>query len=182
MQVIYLSNRPDVLLDTLKSVATWMPFVDSALACMPAKAIAGIQSQKLPLNCEFIDESELFSKSEYSELLKTDHQTRNYALRQRLVARGEVEPLFLMSDDDARPLRPIEKSQFIQDNKYRNYYFYDLAHWNNARTEFDHGQHCTFAVLNFNALPTLSYASHQPQIIDKELFLLASERFAEDAL
>lgn len=177
MQVVYISNRISRLAATLRHVGWFMPFVGEVVVCVPDEKAAELDTSIEGLNIRVIKESEVLSLQERQNLGLLDHQKRNYLLRNRLVHHPVIEAEFIMSDDDARPLKPLSLTTFKQDGKYRNYYYYELAQWNNCRTEFDYGQHRTYALLNQFNLPTLSYASHMPQIINRDLFLRAYTHF-----
>ncbi len=179
MQIVYISNRPERLLETLNHVALFMPFIDQAIACVPDAIANRLTNSAIPLT--IVTESTLLSNSESTTFQHLDHQRRNYLLRTRLIAQPEVDGCFIMSDDDARPLKTIRLERFMENQRYRNYFFYELAAWDNNQTEFDAGQISTYAVLQYCDLPQLSYASHMPQIIDKEIFLEAVGFFKEYA-
>ena len=179
MQIVYISNRPEILLETLKHVALFMPFIDRALVLVPHALVTrfNIENPKVPLTV--IAESAILTDLELSSLTKLDHQRRNYLLRTKLVANNLIDDQFIMSDDDSRALKPVQQTRFVEHEKHHSYYFYDMAEWPSSQTEFDAGQHSTFALLQYHNLPHLSYASHMPQIIDKQLFLTAAEFFKD---
>lgn len=181
MQIVYISNRPEIFAETLEHVALFMPFIDNALVCVPDLLCEQFQKLDTAFPVLVIAESALLSNKELSGLRGLDHQRRNYLLRSRLVASADVNAEFIMSDDDARPLKSIELNQYHKNNRYRRYFFYDLAFWNSNQTEFDAGQISTCVVLEYENLEHLSYASHMPQIIDKELFIEAADFFKPHA-
>jgi hypothetical protein len=117
------------------------------------------------------------SPSELAGLKDLDHQRRNYFLRTQLVKKVSLAENFIMSDDDARPLKNVSLERFIKDEKHHSYYFYDLRRWEYNLTEFDAGQISTRAILDHCGLPQLAYASHMPQIINRDLFLRAADFF-----
>lgn len=179
MQIVYISNRPEVLRETLKQVALFMPFIDRALVLVPDALATRFNIESLGVPLTVIAESTILTDLELSSLAKLDHQRRNYLLRSKLLANNLVDDQFIMSDDDSRALKPVELASFVDGEKHHRYYFYDLAEWPSSQTEFDAGQHSTFALLQYQNLPHLSYASHMPQIIDKQLFLAAVEFFKD---
>ena len=126
---------------------------------------------------QLIPENSVLNNAQIESLAKLDHQSRNYLLRTQLASHADIEAQFIMSDDDARPLKHISIRRYLDEDRYHRYYFHDLRTWNNNRTEFDAGQLSTLAVLDYYDLPTLSYASHMPQIIDRALFLESAEYF-----
>ena len=179
MQIVYISNRPAIFAETLGHVALFMEFIDQVLVCVPDHQRTEFESIQAKHPISVLSESEILRESELAELPDLDHQRRNYLLRTRLVRSDSVNDQFIMSDDDARPLKPIPIETFIRNGRYRRYFFYDLAHWNNNQTEFDAGQIATYAVLNHENLPHLSYASHMPQVINKNMFVEAVDFFNE---
>ena len=181
MQIVYLSNRPKQLQETLQHVALFMPFINQAIVCIPGAMTAEFVLNDSNLPLQVITEAELLSEQELAKLGQLDHQQRNYLLRTRLIKHSDIGAQFIMSDDDARPLRNIERSRFIDETRYRHYYFYELREWLSNQTSFDAGQLSTCAVLQHHNLPQLSYASHMPQIIDKMMFLEAATFFAADS-
>ena len=183
MQIIYISNRPQQLVDTLQQVAQFMPFIKKALVCMPDALIQKFTLPAHALPTKIIAESEILDAKELTELPLLDHQRRNYLLRSRLINHAAVDERFILSDDDARPLKNMTEKQYLKNGKYRHYFFYQLNRWNNNQTEFDVGQISSGAVLNYLGLPSLSFASHMPQIIDRELFKESTaffESYAKD--
>jgi len=179
MQIIYISNRPEILNTTLHQVSLFMPFVDEVLVLSPAKQHAKIQcpsSLRLTLLAD-----DLFEDVFSDPTLRNNHVFRNYLLRVKLFQREEVAEEFIMSDDDYRPIRPIEADYFKKDGKYRSFYFYELADWTANATEFDKGQQATYVLLNYFQFPTLCFASHMPQMINKQLFQEAAAFFAPHA-
>ncbi|MEM7358804.1 MAG: hypothetical protein AAF431_06895 [Pseudomonadota bacterium] len=165
------------MLETLRHVANFMPFVNRALVCVPVDLASAFAKSSTVIPLQVVIENEILAKAEIGELASMDHQSRNYLLRKNLIASSHVDAHFIMSDDDARPLKVIEKSRFLVDEQYRSYFFHDMQKWSNNQTEFDAGQIATGAVLQCLNISTLSFASHMPQIVDRALFLEAAEFF-----
>jgi tRNA A-37 threonylcarbamoyl transferase component Bud32 len=117
-----------------------------------------------------IDEARLL-KGREEEFRAADHQKKNWMLRSGLVELEEVDDIFLMLDDDNLPLAEVGVHDFIApDGSFNAYYFHDLIRWSYRVSEFDEGQRATAAALDQAGFEMLSYASHQPQVIDKVLF------------
>ncbi|MFT5612392.1 MAG: hypothetical protein ACI9LU_002902 [Polaribacter sp.] len=182
MQVVYLSNRPTIFAETLRHVALFMPFIKGIVVCVPETQKQGFQAIVSNIPIQVVVEGILLNNDEASNLSNLDHQRRNYLLRSRLIQSDKVDAEFIMSDDDSRPLKPITLDTFIKNDRYRRYFFYDLASWNNNQTDFDAGQIATCAVLDHENLEHLSYASHMPQVIDKELFIETQSFFSAHAM
>jgi len=181
MQAVYISNRPTIFAETLHHVALFMPFIKEIVVCVPDKQKQIFQAMASSIPIQVVAEGAVLSDDEASGFSNLDHQRRNYLLRSRLIRSDKVDAQFIMSDDDARPLKPIALDTFIKDGRYRRYFFYDLALWNNNQTEFDAGQIATCAVLDYENLEHLSYASHMPQVIDKALFIETQSFFSRHA-
>ena len=83
-----------------------------------------------------------------------------------------IDPVFIMADNDARPLKTIDKSVFVTEDKYNAYYFYDLDSWEGAinPTSFDIGAKKAAKYLHDHGYSSLMFSSHMPQVIDKALF------------
>ena len=79
-----------------------------------------------------------------------------------------------MSDDDYRPLHTIAPDLFVKNGKYQAYYCYNLRDWTGTAgmpTSFDRCMFRTAEFLREHQYPRKLYASHQPQVIDKRIFL-----------
>ena len=175
MQIVYLSNRPDVLRDTLSSVDRFMPFVDEVVIVIPGSAQSEFDYVKDLSPARFIHDESLLRANRQSR----DHQIRNYLLRTALSEHPSIAEEFIMSDDDYRPLATVDPAIFRENGKYHSYYFYDLADWAYNETDFDIGQQNTCQVMKYlTAYPHLSYASHMPQIIRKDILGESKKRFS----
>jgi hypothetical protein len=169
-QIAYLSNRPEVLAETLGHVRHFMPWLRQAVVLCPSSAqdamrrAIGEDGPELVL----VDEDALLTVAERRSLA-SDHQVRNAFLRGALIARGPLDDLFLQSDDDYRPLKPVDASAFLDDGRMVVYAFYDLGLWRHSLSAFDQGQQASFVLLSYLGAPHLSYGSHMPQVLDKEM-------------
>ncbi len=173
MQIFYISNRPDILKGTLVQVSRLMPFIDRVLVVAPGKMREAFDAPAAPLPLDFIEEESLLAASTLKAL---NHQGRNFQLRAAAMRHPLLDDVFIMSDDDARPMRAVVETDYLENGRYHRYFFYDLADWPHGRTDFDRGQMATYTLLHYYSLPHLSYASHMPQIIDKTLFLQMWEK------
>jgi hypothetical protein len=168
MQIVYLSARPDRLRETLIQVRRFMPFVDDVVACVP-EHLRERFAATLPSDVRIVDDESVTSARRIAA--EADHTKRNFLLRAAVVRSGLTAAQFILSDDDARPLRPLAADLFLENGRYHNYYFYDLCDWPWCRTDFDKGQQNTYAVLSYLDMPHLAYASHMPQVFDREFYL-----------
>lgn len=179
MQIVYISNRPDFLNETIKQVEKFMPFVDSAVVLCPALCKGQIITPD-KIHVEILLEED-FRQGTGRNLSVLDHQSRNYLLRTKLIETEYVHDEFIMSDDDSRPIADVAPHDYKLDGKYRSYYFYDLEKWKYGATEFDFGQRVTGILLRYLGLPHLSYASHMPQLINRKIFRESATYFEKYA-
>ena len=178
-QMVCLTARNDDILATLPFVERFMPFITELVLCCPDRNVEEIQSRyQGRLTLKFLTDSEVLA----GRKLPADHGTRNFFLRSLALKHPVIDDVFLMTDDDYRPLRTITPEVFIRDGAYQAYYCYDLKKWTGAYpdlTSFDHQQHRTLAFLEEHNYPTLMYASHQPQVIDKRIYNEMTECYAD---
>ena len=86
MQIVYISNRPEILLETLQHVQIFMPFIKQAVVCVPDSQVEQLSVDDLTLELKILPESDILSGDELITLKQLDHQRRNYLLRSKLVA------------------------------------------------------------------------------------------------
>lgn len=177
MQIVYLSNRPQVLRDTWVHVKHFMPWVDHAVVVAPEAIHAELTELLDPADVTIIGDTEITGRSA-AELAGLDHVRRNVSLRRALIASGRVDDVFLLSDDDYRPLRPVAESFFHDDGRDIAYYSYELGEWPGDETAFDEAQHVTHDALAYLGLPHLAYGAHMPQIMRRDLWAEAFDLFA----
>lgn len=169
-QIVYLSARPEPLLDTLPFIERFMPFITEMVVCCPDNMepfLTGNYKGRLKLTV--ITDSNLLAGRKLPE----DHSTRNFFLRCLAVQRPEIDDEFIMSDDDYRPLTDITEETFFSGGKYNAYYFMDMADWKHTVVDLFSYDYCHFKTLEFlkqNGYPTLQYSAHQPQIINKKWY------------
>lgn len=171
-QLVYLSNRPAVLAETLNYVRHFMPWVREAVVLAPAathERLRDLTPDAVGPKLVSVDEDELLTAAERGAL-SASHSARNATLRRLLYERGPVADVFLQSDDDYRPLRHIEPSMFIADGRLISYACHDLALWRRNDTTYDLVQHSTYLALSYFGAGHLNFASHMPQPIDRALF------------
>lgn len=180
LQVLFISNRLEDIADTIKSDDLYLNFVKEYIIITPPDMVDEMNSIKSKHKILVIDEQKMLGKN-YQDFKDSDHATKNWMLRSSIVNLKEVDDEFVMSDDDNRPLEVVDKSFFInKDGSYNAYYFYELPRWLHANTDYDVAQHnmnAYFARLN---LERLVYSSHQPQIINKQIFAEMIEYMAKN--
>ncbi|MCM1495715.1 MAG: glycosyltransferase family 4 protein [Bacteroides sp.] len=170
-QMVYLTARMEALLATLPFVEHFMPFIEEFVLCCPDSMVEQMEKNYTG-RCQirYITDSELLNGKKLPE----DHTPRNFFLRCLAMEREELEDVFIMADDDYRPLVPITQEVFLKDGKYQGYYFYHFEDWKGAQTaltSFDHGMHRTRDFLKEHGYSTWMYEAHMPQIIDRRVFL-----------
>lgn len=169
-QMVVLTARNNDILATLPFIEEYMPFIKELVVCCPERNVEPLKAQyNGRLSLIFKTDDQLLN----GKKLPDDHQARNFFLRCLIMQLEDIDDVFIMTDDDYRPLKPISKDVFIKNGKYISYYFYDITKWNgtfSSYTSFDEGAFKTRDFLIENGYPTLQYSSHQPQIIDKRIF------------
>ena len=170
-QIVYLSARADDLLRSLPYVEEFMPFIKRLVLLCPDKMVPEMERRyEGRLSVTYITDSDLLQ----GKVLPEDHLCRNFFLRCHAITRPELDDEFLMSDDDYRPLGPVEQEFFIRDDRYQAYYCHDLDEWKNIvskPTSYDIAMLKNEHFLRENGYPDLQYASHMPQVIRKEWYL-----------
>lgn len=175
-QVVYLSNRPAVLAETLGYVRHFMPWVRQGVVVAPRSALEQLRQIDVDQpELVLVDEDSLFSESERTAV-PPGHSARNSFLRRAMLARGPLDDVFLQSDDDYRPLKAAGPELFFEDGRIIPYAFYDLAQWRRNESTYDQVQHASYLLLSYLGATHLCFASHMPQAIDRAL---ASEAFDE---
>ncbi len=179
MQILYLSNRPAVLRETLDHVRHFMPWVDDVVVLAPEATLVRLR-QELPDDLPFtgLAEEELLARGELDDLAATDHSSRNTVLRVAAARRAPLADVYLASDDDYRPLKPIDPSTFVDDGRYVGHVSYDLARWRRNETSFDRAQHASYQALGYLGCEHLSYAAHMPQPMDRRVVVEAFDAVA----
>lgn len=178
MQIVYISNRPNIAQQTLKFVENLMPFITEAVFVCPGSQIKDFHfKSRIPVRV--IDESSILGKDFRRFQTAKDHQFRNCLLRFSLAFVPDIADEFVMSDDDNRPMVKIPISFYKSEDRYTGYYYYNLKRWPVRETDYDRGQHETGRILEGKGFETLSYSSHMPQIIRKELLAETAEVFQD---
>lgn len=169
-QLAILSARCSDLCDTLPFVERFMPFINELVLCCPDDMKEEfLKRYSGNLHVVIITDSMLLA----GNTLPSDHVLRNFYLRSLMMRRPELDPVFLMGDDDYRPLEMIDPSVFVKDKKYQAYYCYSLRSWRGTpgrHSSYDYGMFRTLEFLDQHRYSTYQYSSHMPQVIDKERY------------
>ena len=170
-QMVLLTARFEDAQSLLPYIDRFMPFIERVLLlCPDALAARRDELNGGRLRLSFLCDSEILA----GEPLPEDHAKRNFFLRCRAMRSDMIDDVFIMSDDDYRPMTTIGKEVFVDESSYKGYYSYDLRKWLGAAcafTSFDKAVLAERKFLQANGYPTRQYASHQPQVIEKAIFL-----------
>ena len=181
LQFVFISIDSNNMIGTIEAIDKYIDFVASYIIITRADMIEEFEAIVSNNKIEVIDENSILG--EYAkDFHKQDHVTKNWLLRTSLVNLEILDNQFVMLDDDNRPLKNIPITHFIEDGKYNAYYFYDLLDWHNKQTDYDVGQSNNRYILDKDGFELLSYSSHKPQIIDKNLFKEVIEYYFEIGL
>ena len=164
MQIVYISNRPEIAAATLEYVAALMPFLTEAVFVCPGGMVERFRLRSR-LSVSAIAEEELLGDRLPAFRSTASHQVRNWLLRSSLPALPALGEELILSDDDYRPLAEIPVELFREAGRYHCYTSFELSRWRANTTAYDRGQRQTGEVLARHGFPTLSYASHMPQMI-----------------
>lgn len=175
-QMVILSARDDMLLETIPYIEGFMPFIKEIVICCPDFTVEKLKNAyKGRLELKFLTDSMVLN----GRKLPDDHACRNLFLRCMAFQNDMIDDAFIMSDDDYRPLHMIDSDVFVKNGKYQAYYCYDLKDWKGtagAPTSYDISMFKTSEFLRENQYPGKQYSSHQPQAVDKRIFLEMLEK------
>jgi hypothetical protein len=157
MQIAVISIRPDVFAETVAHVHHFMPWVDHWLVVTPERLVPDFERLD---GVDTVLSDEEVTGLTFDQLQALDHASRNDLLRGRLMARDEVDDELLVSDDDYRPLKPVELDTFTVDGRIRCHYFYDLDAWPGLDTPYDDGLHNARELASYLGIGRLAYSSH----------------------
>ncbi len=170
-QIYMISARVEDLLETLPFYENFLPFLEEVVVGCPAKIAEEIRREyQGRFKLTFVTDEVLLKGNK----LPDDHQARNLLLRALTIKHGPLDDVFIMADDDNRPLRRIGIDFFIKDGKFVLYYCYpDMKLWRGAicrPTSYDLGIGNTYRFLLNADLPTKQYSSHAPQVICRRIY------------
>ncbi len=170
-QMVILTARVDDIRRTIPYIERYMPFIEKLLLCCPDKVADDMKAIKTDrIIIDTLTDGEILK----GRPLPEDHGTRNFFLRCLAMQSDKVDEVFIMSDDDYRPVKTIDKSVFVDNGSYNAYYCNDLNEWKGVvggMTSYDYYIFRTREFVNENRYPGYQYSSHQPQVIEKELYL-----------
>lgn len=175
-QMVILSARDDMLLETIPFIDRFMPFITEIVICCPDRVVDNIrQGYNGRIELKFLTDSVVLDGNP----LPKDHLYRNFFLRCMAFKNEIIDDVFIMSDDDYRPLCAISPDVFVKDGKYQAYYCYDINKWRGTAgdpTSYDSSMFRTSDFLKDNQYPSKQYSSHMPQVIDKRIYMEMLEK------
>lgn len=169
-QMVILTARASDIKNTIPFIEKYMPFIERLLLCCPesvSEEMLAIKTEHIKI--EVLTDEELLNGEE----LPKDHGTRNFFLRCLAMQSDKTDEVFIMSDDDYRPLHTVDREFFVKDGYYKAYYCGELNEWRGligGITSYDRYIYRTRDFVNENRYPGYQYSSHMPQIIDRELY------------
>lgn len=180
-QMVMLSARAEDFLRSLPFIEHFMPFVTEIVLCCPDTMEEEVaRSYKGRLRILYLTDSALLDGCQ----LPGDHAVRNIFLRAKAIQSDIIDPVFLMSDDDYRPLERISIDKFYKNGRYQAYYVGDLKNWKGTQgnpTSFDYSMWKCRDFLMEQGYSTYMFDAHMPQIINRHLFLEMLERYPQIA-
>lgn len=175
-QIVMLSARAEDLLRSLPYIEKFMPFIREVVLCCPNAMEAEVRSRYTGrLQLKYLTDSVLLEGCG----LPQDHAARNIFLRTKAIAHAIIDEVFLMSDDDYRPLQAISPETYYDGGRFLAYYTGDLRHWKGTQgnpTSFDVSMWKCRDFLMEQGYSTYMFDAHMPQILCKSLFLEMLEK------
>jgi hypothetical protein len=174
-QMLYLSIQPEAMAKTRTYVKALMPWVTSTVVVTPRRLVS--QMQELGDDVIVLADQDVLPRG--TDPSQLDHVSLNLTLRIGACLSGALDDVFVMSDDDYRPIKHAGPERFVVPgpdgrDQLIGYSYYDLKNWVAEVSAFDQGQHNALAISGFLGAEARAYGSHQPQAIDRELFIEAS--------
>lgn len=180
-QMVMLSARAEDFLRSLPFIENFMPFIREVVLCCPDAMETQVrEAYGGRLGIRYLTDSALLEGAKLPE----DHAARNIFLRTRAIGHAIIDQVFIMSDDDYRPLKEIAQETFYKKGKFQAYYVGDLRDWRGTQgkpTSFDISMWKCRDFLLECGYSTYMFDAHMPQIIHKEVFLEMLARYPQVA-
>ena len=177
-QMVILTARVNDISRSIPFIEENMQFINKLLLCCPSKVAEDMKNISTKrVSIEVLTDEEILCGAKLPE----DHGTRNFFLRCLVMKSPKADDVFIMSDDDYRPIKPVDIDFFVNENSYKAYYCYMLEDWKGMvgnQTSYDRYIFRTRDFVNENRYPGYMYSSHMPQIIDKALYRMMIEEHA----
>jgi hypothetical protein len=178
-QMVILTARAQDLLCSLPYMEQNLPFLTELVLCCPARMIPEMEKgYHGRLKLIYLTDEELLK----GRTLPADHAVRNMFLRGLAFEREQVDTVFLMGDDDYRPLRPLRAEDFYAAGGPKDLarICHDLLLFpvtQGGATSFDESLVRCGNYLADRGMPTFMCDSHTMQVMDKRYFLEMTARF-----
>lgn len=180
-QMVMLSARTEDFLRSLPFIEHFMPFIREIVLCCPDAMEEEVRrGYGGGLRIRYLTDSAMLDGC----ALPSDHAARNIFLRTKAIQNDIIDKVFLMSDDDYRPLKEIDAEFFYKNSRFQAYYLGDLRRWKGTQgnpTSFDISMWKCRDFLLKQGYSTYMFDAHMPQIIDKSLFLEMLGRYPQIA-
>lgn len=182
LQFVFISIELDSLQGTIKAIDEHIDFVKEYIIITAPKLVSKVRNLTSTHQIIAVDETGILGEHA-KDFGQRDHVSKNWLLRTSLLKLPNLDDEFIMLDDDNRPINPISIDVFIDPKGcYKSYYFYNLLEWNHKATDYDIGQQNMKGILSNENYELLSYSSHAPQIINKQIFKEVVDKFFEIGL
>lgn len=182
LQHVLISVRYEDAERMIKATDKFVKCIKEYIIVTRPELVSRFSQIKSDYEITVIDESKLLG-DKISIFQEADHFQKNWMLRATLPYLDMLDEEFIMLDDDNIPIKPVDLDHFKDDTgRYKAYHFHELPEWRSWKWSYDRGQHTTCAILDERVMELLSYSSHCPQIINKELFKEVVEEFQDDAM
>ncbi|MCC8396976.1 glycosyltransferase family 4 protein [Paraburkholderia sp. MMS20-SJTR3] len=172
LQLVYISTNPENLKKSLESFIRHSKIDDVVVLTRGSQRAQYAELfENYPVKATILCDEEVLAAESIDV---SDHQERNFLLRECLYKRPEIHDAFVALDDDCIAIETLPADHFVRNSRYVGKYFYpDMSQWRASPfgdSSYDRGQWYTATVLEEYGYPRLAYSSHQAQVIDKQLF------------
>ncbi|GEM_PF-796975 len=169
LQHVVISIRPDDFERCIRQTDRYSSMVKEYVVITQKKLMPIYKNIKSKHKIIVVDEQKLLGK-EFDVFVKAPHQKKNWMLRAAVPRLKLLDEQYIMLDDDNLPIRRVGIEHYIENGRYKAYFYNDLLSQKRIDTSYDIGQQQTTELLQRNHLELLSYSSHCPQVINKTLF------------
>ena len=103
MQIVYISNRPAQLIETIAYVEHYMPFITDGIIIHPQAQQSDFSNIKSNIRFLTISADEIRGNT-YDNFQNLDHQKKNFLLRTEAARHAAINSELILSYDVGRPL------------------------------------------------------------------------------
>ncbi|MHC1772670.1 MAG: glycosyltransferase family 4 protein [Flexilinea sp.] len=168
-QIVIISERVEVLLDTIGFIENFMPFISEIVICSSQEKGNEV-IREYRGRCKIII---LYDRVNGEEKISTIGISEKGNKKYLFLSDERIDEEFILSIDNYRPLMPLSDETFVHDGRYQAYYCGDFFASESLSdvSFFTDLQTKTTAFLNQYDYPSLNYDSYMPQVINKSWFL-----------